>query len=100
MITAFYIEDGLEQIVLTPETEHEKKMLALLHDSSRTISIKSGAFYHCQGGWVRHGEILRGWSYGYENKRKDDESTMLVLRRGETAPINKAADQGVEEDMA
>lgn len=30
MKIAFYIEEGIEQIVLTPETEYETKMLALL----------------------------------------------------------------------
>ena len=34
MKTAIYIEDGLLQVVLTPETEHEKSVTGALHDSS------------------------------------------------------------------
>lgn len=66
MKIAFYMEDGLEQIVLTPESDFEKSMLGKLHDG-RDLSIKRGSFYECQGGWVRQ----RGG---------DDTSTMLVLR--------------------
>lgn len=83
MKIALYIEDGIEQLVLTPESEHERKMLSLLHDQSRTVSILRGAFYECRGGWVRQGDLAVSSHYdGYgRNPRKDDESTMLVLRR-------------------
>lgn len=75
MRIAFYIEDGLEQIVLTPETDHEKKMLALLH-GGRSIEIKNGSFYHCRGGWVRHSTI----NY-YSTQRDDDNSTIFVMTK-------------------
>lgn len=75
MKIAFYIEDGLEQIVLTPESKNEMSMLAKLHDGTRQLSIKRGCFYQCQGGWTRHGSIY-GSEYGTS---KDDESTMIVL---------------------
>jgi len=67
MKVALYIADGLEQIVLTPETDSEKGIVGKLHDNSRTLSIKRGSFYQCNGGWTRHGI-------------SDDESTMIVLR--------------------
>ena len=67
MKIALYIEDGLEQIVLTPEGKVEKDILAKLRDGSRELSIVSGSFFECRGGWVRHGESR-------------DESTMIVLR--------------------
>lgn len=67
MKIAFYIEDGLEQIVLTPEADHEKAMLAKLHDGTRELTIKSGSFYECRGGWTRRGS--------------DDTSTIVILRR-------------------
>ena len=54
MKIALYIEDGLEQIVLTPQTETEAGIVSKLEDGSRELSIKRGAFYECQGGWVRH----------------------------------------------
>lgn len=66
MKIALYIQDGLEQIVLTPEGATEKAILGKLHDGSRTLSILKGSFYACQGGWVR--------------QSANDESTMIVLR--------------------
>ena len=66
MKIALYIEDGLEQIVLTPETETEKGIIGKLHDSSRELSIIQGDFYACRGGWIRHD--------------MGDKSTIIVLR--------------------
>jgi len=79
MKIALYIEDGLEQIVLTPETKTEESILGKLHDSDRELNIKRGGFYECHGGWVRHDTIYTGGMYG-ANERKDDESTLIVLR--------------------
>lgn len=66
MKIALYIEDGLEQIVLTPQSDTEKALLGKLHDGSRGLEIKQGSFYECRGGWVR--------------QAKDDNSTMIILR--------------------
>ncbi len=68
MKIALYIQDGLEQIVLTPEGETEKSILAKLHDGSREMSLKRGSFYRCQGGWIRQ-------------RDHDDDSTMIVLEK-------------------
>lgn len=67
MKIAFYIEEGIEQIILTPETEYETKMLALLTDAERVVDIRQGTFYPTRGGWIRHEE--------------SDKSTMLVIQR-------------------
>lgn len=67
MKIALYIEDGLEQIVLTPETPTETSILEKIHDGSRELSLKRGSFYHCQGGWARQSDSA-------------DRSTMIVLR--------------------
>lgn len=69
MKIALYIEDGLEQIVLTPESETEKGIVGKLHDGSRALSIQRGSFYECRGGWVRQSQ--------------NDDSTMIVLRPAE-----------------
>ena len=55
MKIAFYTEDGLDQIVLTPESPHEKAMLGKLHGGAMVSEIVRGQFYNCQGGWLRHG---------------------------------------------
>ena len=68
MKIALYIEDGLEQIVLTPETDTEKGILGKMHDGSRELAVHKGQFYACQGGWTRHGA------------EKADTSTIVVLR--------------------
>lgn len=65
MKIALYIEDGLEQIVLTPQSPSEKSILAKLTDGSRIVNIRKGSFYSCQGGWVR--------------QSVNDESAIIVL---------------------
>lgn len=73
MKIALYIEDGLEQIVLTPEGATEKAILGKLSDGSRELSIKRGEFYACAGGWTRHG--------------RTDESTMIILTPRESDDV-------------
>jgi len=51
--TAIYVEDGVDQIVLTPETEFEKKALSAFTSKMMIIEMFEGSFYDCQGGWVR-----------------------------------------------
>lgn len=67
MKIALYIEDGMEHIVLTPETPIEKQLLGRLTDSTRVVQIKRGEFYSCMGGWVRQGS-------------SGDPSTILVIK--------------------
>lgn len=67
MKIALYIEDGHEQIVLTPQNDSEKSILSKLHDGSRILGVARGGFYRCAGGWTR------------ESEGKD--STMIVLDR-------------------
>lgn len=56
MKIALVITDGLEQFVLTPETDVERKLVDVLTDrDAHDILIKSGSFYECQGGYMRHG---------------------------------------------
>lgn len=79
MRIALYIEQGLEQIVLTPETETERGILRKLEDGSRELSIKQGAFYECRGGWVRQKAQPYG-NFATAAGRADDDSTIIVLR--------------------
>lgn len=77
MKISFYMEDGLEQIVFTPENESEQKMLDRMHDKDRELEIKRGAFFDCQGGWKRHRVYYEDSIYG---SNPSDQSTMIVLR--------------------
>lgn len=76
MKIALYIEDGLEQIVLTPTSDTEKAILEKIHDNTRDISIKRGEFYGCRGGWMRQ---KKRYSSIYGSDEPNDESTMIVL---------------------
>lgn len=67
MKIALYIEDGREQIVLTPDSETEKSILNKMHDTERILTIKRGSFYECNGGWMRQGA--------------NDDSTIIVMDR-------------------
>lgn len=78
MKIALYIEDGLEQIVLTPETDTEKGILGKLHDGTREMNLKKGSFFRCQGGWHRYAPSWRGT---FDSRDQDDESTMIVLEK-------------------
>lgn len=81
MKIALYIEDGLEQIILTPESDTEKGILGKLHDGSRELAIKSGSFYKTQGGYTRYAASYRNqWG-----DTTDDESTMIILQEKEEA---------------
>lgn len=75
MKIALYIEDGREQIVLTPETKTERALLGRFHDGSRVTSIKQGSFYACQGGWTRMRTDYPGIGPDY----REDQSTIIVL---------------------
>ena len=56
MKTNIYIEDGVTQIILTPETDFEKNILRDFDISNSKTSLFKGNFYDCQGGWVRRSE--------------------------------------------
>lgn len=68
MKIALYIEDGREQIVLTPQTETERSILAKMHDGSRSFELKRGSFFDCRGGWTRFRD------------GDQDDSTMIILK--------------------
>lgn len=79
MKTAIYIQEGLTQFVLTPETEIDRKVLQQL-ESGQELQTFRGAFYNCQGGWMRQedGDGYEQFSYGREPKR--DSSLIFVMR--------------------
>lgn len=52
---SIYIEQGVTQIVLTPESEWEKSVIRSVEENQTNLTIRRGQFYHCQGGWDRLG---------------------------------------------
>lgn len=59
MKTAIYIEQGVTQLVLTPESKWEESVVDSIADKrderNASVFITRGCFYHCQGGWDRQG---------------------------------------------
>lgn len=80
MKIALYIEDGLEQIVLTPESDTEKGILGKLTDGTRELSVKHGSFYETRGDWMRYSPSYMTSSEFSPSERRNDDSTMIVLR--------------------
>jgi hypothetical protein len=76
MKTAIYIEDGVVQLVLTPESEFEKNALRSFEGASTVTEIKAGQFYPCQGGWTRH-----------EDYGSRDRSLIIRTQRIDDAPV-------------
>lgn len=72
MKTAIYIEDGITQVVLTPETELEKSAIEKLQSQKDGLETFKGGFYACQGGWMR----------SYEHPEEQD-SVIFVIRKKE-----------------
>jgi hypothetical protein len=79
MKTAIYIEDGLVQLVITPETEFEKDAMKTLREKRIDAKLFEGTFYDCRGGWVRQ-TALQSRSRMYGHNDKYDESLILVAR--------------------
>jgi hypothetical protein len=53
MKTAIYIEDGVTQLVLTPENDFEKDVVSKIGQGEQEVNIYNGSFYECRGGWNR-----------------------------------------------
>ena len=58
MKTAIYIEQGITQLVLTPENPWETSIIAEMERSShsQTVTMRRGSFFPCNGGWIRQSE--------------------------------------------
>ena len=79
MKTAIYIEDGVVQLVITPETEFEKNALSPFQGRELETKIFSGSFYDCRGGWVKQsgyfGDIF------YQGPDNNDKSIILNIKQ-------------------
>ena len=74
MKTAIYIEDGLVQLVITPESEFEKNSLSIFNEKPLSAELFSGSFYDCRGGWKRQSSF---YPNGLDNNR--DKSLILTI---------------------
>lgn len=76
MKTAIYIEDGVVQLVITPESDFEKNALSTFEKKPLEAQIFSGAFYDCRGGWVRQKRYHEDQIF--QSADNDDKS--LIIR--------------------
>ena len=79
MKTAIYIEDGVVQLVLTPENDFEKNALSSFDGKETTTEIFIGGFYDCRGGWIRQNHYFQSRGMGGDNSR--DNSLILKTVR-------------------
>lgn len=85
MKTAIYIEDGVVQLVITPETEFEKNALSTFRDKGIDAKLFAGSFYDCRGGWVRQSSYY-GRDMHYFDRNDKDQSLILSVREKSTEP--------------
>jgi len=76
MKTAIYIEDGVVQLVITPESDFEKNALSSFEEKPLDAKIFTGSFYDCRGGWIRQADRHLGYGYG----NSDDKSIILTIK--------------------
>lgn len=79
MKTAIYIEDGVVQLVLTPETEFEKNALRSFEDKPMSTKVFAGTFYDCRGGWTRQSDYVDHEMFG-RVRSADTNDRSLILR--------------------
>ena len=78
MKTAIYIEDGIVQLVITPETEFEKNSISTFKDKPLEAKIFAGSFYDCRGGWIRQQDYSpRNYIGGRDN---EDKSLIITIK--------------------
>jgi hypothetical protein len=77
MKTAIYIEDGVVQLVITPETRFEKNAMKTFQNKETSAEIFTGSFYDCRGGWVRQSDFSAGGIQRYADKNSD---TSLIIK--------------------
>ena len=85
MKTAIYIEDGVVQLVLTPESEFEKNAFSQFNGEDLETKIFSGSFYDCRGGWVRQSQYYVPGEYGGADH--SDKSMIVRTQKHVAKPV-------------
>lgn len=90
MKTAIYIEDGVVQLVLTPESDFEFSTLkAFEKDGALDAQVFHGQFYDCRGGWTRQAEYHPARDdFSYHRPKESTERSLIVrVRPPQPAPL-------------
>lgn len=86
MKTAIYIEDGVVQLVITPETEFEKNALTTFREKPLDAKLFPGSFYDCRGGWIRQSAY---WQRNYYADGGDGKDSSLILTARSESPSQR-----------
>ncbi len=78
MKTAIYIEDGVTQLVLTPETEYEKDIVHAFGKKLSRVQVFEGQFYDCRGGWIRQTAYYPERGSPMQHERRDSSLIMRI----------------------
>ena len=57
MRIAWYSDNGMEQVVLTPEGKYETAIINSIETKIGEVRVTKGQFAECQGGWIRHYDV-------------------------------------------
>jgi hypothetical protein len=76
MKTAIYIEEGITQLVLTPENNWEENVVKAIGKGDQSVQILRGEFYECRDGWVRYNGLE-----GFDGDKKS-----LIIRLDKVKP--------------
>ncbi len=82
MKTAIYIEDGIVQLVITPESDFEKDAMRTFGEGPVKAEMFRGSFYDCRGGWARQSQ----YNAHLHDLSCDREDHSLILRMANTPP--------------
>jgi len=77
MKTAIYIEDGIVQLVLTPQNKWEKDAVKSF-EGKLSVQTFAGSFYDCRGGWIRQNAVH---PQPMSINQKDDCSIILRVEK-------------------
>ena len=81
MKTSIYIEDGVVQLVITPESKFEKDSIKIFKDKPLEVKLFDGSFYDCRGGWIRQSEHYPNSMYS--GTVNEDKSLILKVSNKE-----------------
>ena len=88
MKTAVYIEDGITQLVITPESEFEQRALNTFNGKPMEANLFSGSFYDCRGGWIMQSAYYPNNNlYPGEDNHKD--TSLILVARESPEPIEE-----------
>ena len=81
MRVAIYIEQGVTQLVLTPEGEWEQEVCAkMASNGDKVVTIMRGSFYECRGGWTRYKDFPPFPEYTQFGMVEAPKDASLILR--------------------